>query len=32
MDGKVNEWVKKRFVMYFPIQNGNLGAGIFEYH
>lgn len=30
---KVNEWVKKAVVMYFPIQNmETLETGIFEYH
>ncbi len=32
-DWKVNEWVKKAVVMYFPIQKmETLEAGIFEYH
>jgi 2,3,4,5-tetrahydropyridine-2-carboxylate N-succinyltransferase len=29
---QVNEWVKKAVVMYFPIQNGNMGSWNFEYH
>ena len=30
---KINEWVKKAVVLYFPIQKmENLEAGIFEYH
>lgn len=30
---KVNEWVKKAILMYFPIQEMNIStAGIFEYH
>ncbi len=33
MDGKVNEWIKKAVVLYFPIQKmETLEAGIFEYH
>src|SRR5690554_3685829 len=32
-DWKVNEWVKKAVVLYFPIQEmKTLEAGIFEYH
>ena len=30
---KINEWVKKAVVLYFPIQKmETLAAGIFEYH
>lgn len=30
---KVNEWIKKAILMYFPIQEMNIStAGIFEYH